>query len=263
MQTRNDVASPARAKVQAAMAQARGTEVESNLINPAMLQAAGLHGSVPAQGPVADLASPLALNNPQMRMRIRQERENARAARGSCIMEAAPEATSITGLADILLKKFPRDPNESASVRQKRNEAMFHYVQRRFTYGVIIHEMGHSIGLRHNFISSAAALHYRPQYWQLRTKNGKVTASCADAMDDGASCVGPRYWDPMTDEEQSQLEWMWMQSSVMDYAGEQNAGHDRSRCVRLRRRSFLLWQTVSVYANPEYQAAPPSAPVSR
>ena len=31
-----------------------------------------------------------------------------------------------------------------------------------------------SVGLRHNFVSSSDALNYRPQYWQLRTKNGTV-----------------------------------------------------------------------------------------
>ena len=80
--------------------------------------------------------------------------------------------------------------------------------------------MGHSVGLRHNFVSSSAPLFYRPQYWQLRTANGAQKTACTDAVADGSTCTGPRYWDPMTEEEQSQMIWMFMQSTVMDYPGE-------------------------------------------
>ena len=34
--------------------------------------------------------------------------------------------------------------------------------------------MGHSVGMRHNFVSSSDAFNYRPQYWQLRTQNGTL-----------------------------------------------------------------------------------------
>ena len=145
-----------------------------------------------------DRASPMALNNPLMWSRMREARENALAARGACIIDEAPEASSLTGIADIMAKKFPRGDQETQSDQKARHEKMFHYIQRLYQYAVLGHEMGHSIGLRHNFVSSAAPLFYRPQYWQLRTKNGTVTKPCAGQVKDGSTCVGPRWNDPIS-----------------------------------------------------------------
>src|SRR4029079_17069709 len=97
-------------------------------------------------------------------------RDNALAARGACLIEEAPEPSGLTGLADLLSKKFPAAAGETPAARQDRYTRMFHYVQRRFHYAVLAHEMGHSIGLRHNFVSSSAAMFYLPQCWQLPTR---------------------------------------------------------------------------------------------
>ncbi len=219
---RNDVASPQQARVQARLAAAQATQEEAELLNPAMLQLAGIDGKTPVTAATSSLASPLGMNNAMMRAQIHRMRENALAARGACIVNEAPEPTSMTGLADILKAKFPPAANETKLQQELRYERMARFIKRRYQYAVIAHEMGHSIGLRHNFVTSAASLHYRPQYWQLRTKNGSVTQECTNAVNqaDAANCVGPRYFDPMTDEEQSQLIWMFMQSSVMDYPGD-------------------------------------------
>ena len=41
-----------------------------------------------------------------------------------------------------------------------------------------------------------------------------------DLDETGERCVGPRYFDPVTPNERNNALWMWMHSSVMDYAGE-------------------------------------------
>ena len=63
--------------------------------------------------------------------------------------------------------------------------------------------MGHSIALRHNFVSSSDAFNYRPQYWQLRTDNGTNTRKCT-AVDPTGSCVGPRSLDAINAEREEQ-----------------------------------------------------------
>src|SRR6201999_4255518 len=68
--------------------------------------------------------------------------------------------------------------------------------------------------------SSFDALNFRPQYWQLRTQNGAQTRVCTTATNDGSTCVGPRWYDPVTQAERDGLIWRWQQTSVMDYAGD-------------------------------------------
>jgi len=69
--------------------------------------------------------------------------------------------------------------------------------------GISFHEIGHSLGMRHNFASSWDSQNYLPQYWQLRTNEGLSTAACTGPRSGGAdTCMGPRYLDPLTDDEQ-------------------------------------------------------------
>jgi hypothetical protein len=254
VEARSDVASPSLAKVQTTMNAARGTPVETALLNPAMLALAGAPSGSAVDANALKLASPLGLNNPLVRARLRELRENALAKRGACVLDEAPEPSSMTGLADILAAKFPAAEGETPSDRQNRYERMLTYVKRRFHYAVIAHEMGHSVGLRHNFVSSSAPLFYRPQYWQLRTKNGAVTTQCTEAVEDGSTCVGPRYWDPVTDEERSGLISMWMQSTVMDYPGDLSQDMIGLGITDFAATRFFYGDTVSVYADPSHNA---------
>jgi hypothetical protein len=215
----HDYPSPSAAGIQARFQAMHNSTTEAPLLNTAMLQRAGISGSIP-QGSVADYASGVALNNPRVASQIQQMRDAAMAAQGYCLLEDAPEASSLTGIADAMKRKFPKGASETPEQTDARYTGMLGYIRRRYQYAVLAHEMGHSVGLRHNFVSSFAALHYRPQYWQLRTANGTQLTPCTDTAADGSTCTGPRYWDPITEEEQSQLIWMFMQSSVMDYPGD-------------------------------------------
>jgi len=224
VRTKWDAPSVMRPIYAARAQQAYGSEFEAQLMTPAMQQMMGVQG-MPLSDSVMNHASILRGANPSFQRDLKQWKEVALAERGACILQEAPAPVSLTGLGDILEQKFsnkfgPFNPSDSPDLQQERAEAMRLYLARKAHTAVIAHEMGHSIGLRHNFVSSADSFGYRPQYWQLRTNDGKVTEECTDLQTDGQGCVGPRYFDPMTENERRNLIWMWMHSSVMDYAGE-------------------------------------------
>jgi hypothetical protein len=87
--------------------------------------------------------------------------------------------------------------------RIERGKKIYNDLLREAVKGIAFHEIGHSLGMRHNFASSWDSMNYAPQYWQLRTNEGKSTEACTGARAGGAdTCMGPRYLDPMTDDEQ-------------------------------------------------------------
>jgi hypothetical protein len=209
-----------QAKYMARAMNARGTEVEAELFDPMVQQLMGTTG-LPLSDAVLDRASLLRGGNPAFMRQIRHLKEQVLGERGACIMHQAPAPHGFGSLSDMLQKKFGNfNPSDDESTQLDRSERMRRYLGRRAHYAVVVHEMGHSIGLRHNFVSSSDSFNYRPQYWQLRTSNNAVTERCTDLSPDGEDCVGPRYFDPITPNERNNGIWMWMHSSVMDYAGE-------------------------------------------
>jgi hypothetical protein len=215
----------------------QGTETEAALITEPMMQLAGMNapqitqaGNELALGemgtsPLLASASTLRSLNPGLWRDMRQAREIGLANRGACILGAdeimAPSPNSLADLTKIVERKFGKfNPADDKKVQLDRAERIRKYLATKFQYAVMAHEMGHSIALRHNFVSSSFAYAYRPQYWQLRTKDGMVTEQCTDVSATGEECIGPRYFDPPTTEEQEGLIWMFSQSTVMDYPGE-------------------------------------------
>jgi len=211
-----------RATISARRQAASGSQFEAKLMTKMMQQLNGVTG-VPMSADLMRRVSPLAGGNPSLRRDIGHALQARLADHGTCILNPQRVAApfSLTGLADKLEAKFGKfGANDALALQQGRAEKMRAYLARRFHTSVIAHEMGHSVGLRHNFVSSSDAWQFRPQYWQLRTRNGKVTKQCADLAKDGATCVGPRWYDPVTREERDNMIWMWMHSSVMEYPGD-------------------------------------------
>ncbi|MBX5483544.1 MAG: hypothetical protein IRZ16_17110 [Myxococcaceae bacterium] len=196
-----------------------GTATEAALTTPMMQSYSGATG-IPSSDIMMELASPLRGANPEVQAELKRMKELAWAERGACMVEQAPAPFAIADLADVLEQKFGNfNPADDRATQLARAEKMRNYLKKRAHTSVITHEMGHSIGLRHNFVSSSDAWNYRPQYWQLRTDNGKNTNECQD-LDPTGSCVGPRYFDPINENERKNLITMFMTSSTMEYPGE-------------------------------------------
>ncbi len=202
-----------------------GSPVEAQLTTPAMQQLASAgFGSVALDTATKTQATSVLQGlNPKVQRELQQRLELGLAARGACIMNyEATAPLGYIGFGDVLQEKFGRfNPNDAPAVQLERANRMSDWIRRRAHYAVIAHEMGHSFGLRHNFVSSSDAWNFRPQYWQLRTNDKAVSkAFCADDTTDGGSCVGPRWLDPVTPNETRNLIQMWAQSSTMEYPGE-------------------------------------------
>ena len=236
---------------------AKGSQMEASLMNKMIQQLFGVVG-MPMNDGLLDLVSPLRGGNPTLRREIERLKQNALAEQGRCIMYEHDTPQSLTGLADILEYKFGSfNPEDTPEVQHDRAERMRRYVARRAHMSVIAHEMGHSIGLRHNFVSSSDAWGYRPQYWQLRTKNGTVTKACTDLSATGEDCVGPRYFDPVTDAEKSNLIHMFMHSSIMEYAGESTQDFLGLGVYDFAVTRMFYGDSVAVHADESYNVGTP------
>jgi hypothetical protein len=221
-----DAASVNAPLYQARMNLAKGTPLEAAIATPAMQQLASAgYGSV-ALDPATKVQATSIFQglNPEVRRAFEQRKEANLAARGACILQY--EATAPLGyaaLGDILQEKFGKfNASEPAAAQAERADKMKDYLRRRVHYAVVAHEMGHSIALRHNFVSSSDAWNFRPQYWALRTNAKKLSSTTCktDGTSDGATCVGPRWQDPVSQNEQKNLIEMWAHSSTMEYPGE-------------------------------------------
>lgn len=270
------------------------TFTEAELVDPMMLQHAGM-GGMPINDLVMENTSPLRGANPAFKKQLQNMFQVALAERGSCMLQEAPAPMAVTGLADVLEAKFqnvcasyddegqctktwgafgtagnkcatPGDMTTCTPVNEDdpdwqfaRSEAMRNYMAQRAHYAVIVHEMGHSVGERHNFVSSSDAFSYRPQYWQLRTDDGANEEECTTYSETGEDCVGPRWYDPLNDNERDNMLWMWMHSSVMDYAGEYTQDMLGLGGYDFAAHRMFYGDSVAVFDDESYEVGQPAA----
>jgi hypothetical protein len=229
----------------------RGSATEARMVTPQELQQRGSDPRAAVTSALIDKSSPLRRNSPHARRIERMRARNAHAARHSCrISESEPD--HLLGLAKEAERLFPKvDAADKAAV-YKRRQTIVAWLRAAFSQGVFAHEMGHSVGLRHNFAASFDSLNYRPQYWQLRTRNGEVTQPCLPNTADGAKCIGPRWKDPVSPEELDLNIGRYATTSVMDYPGDANhdtlllGAYDRAAMRFIYGNVLDVWNTPGV-----------------
>ena len=192
--------SSAQLEFEALANQVRGSRYEAALVDSHWLvNAAGMSPSTVIDDTVMDAVSPLRGLDPGRDRLWKAQVTEALRARGICYMDSeAPALGSVymTSLAGYFKKKYANLTPE------ERGKAIYNELWKEVTKGIGIHEIGHSLGMFHNFASSWDAPNFQPQYWQLRTNEGASLADCAGTPR-GANdtCMGPRYLDPETADE--------------------------------------------------------------
>jgi hypothetical protein len=136
----------------------RGTTLEKLLFNDDVLPAI-LPGYRPGDPVPADVFD-RAMTKPWLSTQAREDRRkrfNTLAQHGGCIYMADFADDAILGTAlDLDKQKLPPD-------------ALFKRLRALIFRGLADHEIGHTVGLRHNFSASSDALNYRDEYWKIRT----------------------------------------------------------------------------------------------
>lgn len=173
----------------AVLKQFEGTPLEKMLMSPELKMAAGLPPNAQVDEKMLNEASPLRKNFAKFlgdRSKLREQY----AAEHDCMYLADMADDAMMGLAKDLKDKKP--------------EEVYAIIKDSLYTAVFAHEVGHSLGLMHNFGGSDDVVNYFDDYWKLRTADGTVK---------------PRLLDPMTDAERDGKIYNYGYSSIMDYAG--------------------------------------------
>ncbi len=181
----------------------QNTPEEAQLVDSSWLVSAlGASPTTSLSDEVLDRASPLRGMDPGRIHAMNDVLQAGLHARGVCFLEnEAPAYGSVQlpSLAGYFKAKYGSDDSVT------RGQKMYQDLWKETVKGIALHEIGHSLGMLHQFASSWDSMNYQPQYWQLRTNEGKSTPSCNGqprAPGDNDTCMGPRYLDPETKDEQ-------------------------------------------------------------
>ncbi len=158
--------------------------------------------------------------NPMAMSNLFQKMDAVLEARGECMFGTNEfNAPHFEGLARRFKSQYANDPN-----------GLFLELRKLIYKAVTEHEVGHTMSMRHNFQGSWDSVNFHPNYWKLRTKDGAAAQACTAARADGSpdTCMGPRYLDPSTVDEDGAGATAhpgieeFAYSSIMDYGYDFN-----------------------------------------
>lgn len=228
----------------------RNTRLEQQLIIPELatgLSGGQVRGNQQVPEELMDLVSPARHTTVQGFQRMYEEISGARVADN--IMMAEPFDQQLIGFAEDIYRYKAELEVAGGLTAWEIEEELWREIRGRVYTGVQSHEVGHTVGLRHNFAATTDALNYFPQYWSLRQQTfdddcdgaGYRTFTAIGLADGNVAPIG--CGAPETDEVRAQRNAEVMgaiasgvledgtqlgsinhfeYSSVMDYHGEVN-----------------------------------------
>ncbi|QDG50300.1 hypothetical protein FIV42_06000 [Persicimonas caeni] len=167
--------------------QLKNSPIEDMLISDDLLMMTGHQPGTPVTDVDMQAASVLRGGFAKRAQTLAELREQFAAKRNMYLPEMADDA--LMGLARELKDEDP--------------DKVYDIIRESIYTAVLAHEVGHSLGLMHNFGGSEDVVNYHDDYWKIR--------------DDGN--VGPRLNDPITQDEIDAKLYDNAYSSIMDYAG--------------------------------------------
>jgi hypothetical protein len=155
----------------ARLAQIRGTAFERMLINDEVVVGRG-QGAYQPGDPLSDEAvaqlSPASWATVEARRKAGERREKASR---HCVWLKEFSDPGVVGLA------------KATQAAGLKGDALWQTLREDIFESTMLHEIGHTLGLRHNFSGSADALNYLPEYWPLREQtilaNPRTTGSAS------------------------------------------------------------------------------------
>jgi hypothetical protein len=140
------------------------------------------------------VASPNAIKREQERLRYLGEH--------GCYFPAEFGDDAVIGIARELSEKYGKGetPEEDEAIQRK----IWNDLRGRILLGLTQHEVGHTIGLRHNFEGSVDALNFHDEFWQLEGES-------------------PSYGAPLTEQQKLGKISEYQYSTVMDYGSRFNS----------------------------------------